>query len=132
MSPPRTLIIPAAVVAGFVAGEALAAEPEDEHRPDTVTIEGQRNRSVNLNDIAYTGSRLGLRHVSDRWANKNNSIKADAYTTLDAALTFRMNQIVATLRGRNLTDEQYTSGSSALMPRLAEPRSAELTLKYDF
>ena len=74
----------------------------------------------------------GLRHVAARWANTNNSIQLDAYTTLDAAFVYRFSQVVATLRGRNLTDELYTSGSSALTPRLAEPRSAEISLKYTF
>ncbi len=74
----------------------------------------------------------GLRHVASRWANTNNSISLDGYTTLDAAVVYRWNQVVATLRGRNLTDELYTSGSSALTPRLAEPRSAEFSLKYNF
>jgi iron complex outermembrane receptor protein len=74
----------------------------------------------------------GLRHVASRWANTNNSIRADGYTTLDAAFTYRFNELVATLRGRNLTDELYTTGSSALTPRLAEPRSAEISLKYSF
>jgi iron complex outermembrane recepter protein len=74
----------------------------------------------------------GLRHVAARWANTNNSIKLDSYTTLDAAIVYRYGPVVATLRGRNLTDELYTSGSSALAPRLEDPRSAELNLKYSF
>ncbi len=74
----------------------------------------------------------GLRHVASRWANTNNSISVDGYTTLDAAIVYRWDQVVATLRGRNLTDELYTTGASALTPRLAEPRSAEISLKYNF
>jgi len=74
----------------------------------------------------------GLRHVSSRWANTNNSIKLDAYTTLDAAFVYRFSQVVATLRGRNLTDERYTSGTSALTPRLEDPRAVEVSVKYSF
>ncbi len=74
----------------------------------------------------------GIRHVASRWANTNNSIRLEGYTTLDAAVVYRWDQLVGTLRGRNLTDELYTSGSSALTPRLAEPRSAEISLKYTF
>lgn len=85
-----------------------------------------------VRDMGAWSVNTGVRHVSERWANTNNSIEADGYTTVDAAVVYRWNRIVATLRGRNLTDELYTSGSSALAPRLAEPRSAEISLKYSF
>lgn len=85
-----------------------------------------------VRDLGAWSFNTGVRHVGDRWANTNNSIEADGYTTVDAAVMYRWNRIVATLRGRNLTDEVYTSGSSALTPRLAEPRSAEISLKYSF
>jgi len=85
-----------------------------------------------VRDMGAWSFNTGVRHVGDRWANTNNSIEADGYTTVDAAVMYRWNRVVATLRGRNLTDEVYTSGSSALTPRLAEPRSAEISLKYSF
>lgn len=74
----------------------------------------------------------GVRHVAERWANTNNSIEVDAYTTVDAGVTLRLGNVVATLRGRNLTDELYTSGSSALTPRLDDPRTTELSMRYSF
>lgn len=75
-----------------------------------------------------------LRHVGERQANNNNGIQLPAYTTLDAALTRRWNQFSTTLRGRNLTDEEYQESASGggLMQRLAEPRSFELGLEYEF
>ena len=54
----------AAGLVGFAAhagvGTAHAAEANDHAAPETVTINGARERSVNLNDVATTGSRLGL------------------------------------------------------------------------
>jgi len=79
-------------------------------------------------------ARAALRHVGERQANNNNGIQLDAYTTLDASLTRRWEQLSVTLRGRNLTDREYApaAASGGLMLRLADPRSAELGLEYVF
>jgi len=79
-------------------------------------------------------ARAALRHVGERQANNNNGIQLDAYTTLDASLTRRWEQLSVTLRGRNLTDREYAPAAAGggLMLRLADPRSAELGLEYVF
>lgn len=76
----------------------------------------------------------GLRHVGEREANNNNGIQLDAYTTLDASIGYRWNNVSATLWGRNLTDAEYTEWASGggLMQRIADPRSYEISLKYSF
>lgn len=75
-----------------------------------------------------------LHHVGERAANTNNAIVLPAYTKVDASLTRSWQHLSATVRGRNLTDELYARGSGAggLMWRLAEARSVELGLRYDF
>jgi iron complex outermembrane recepter protein len=76
----------------------------------------------------------GARHVGERQANNNNGIQLDAYTTFDASVGYRWNSAEIVLRGRNLSDEQYAEWASGngLMVRLADPRSAELSLNYSF
>ena len=75
-----------------------------------------------------------LYHVGEREANANNGIQLPAYTKLDASFTRRWQQFSATMRGRNLTDETYaqSAGGGGLMWRLADPRSVELGLRYEF
>ncbi len=85
-----------------------------------------------VRDMGMWSFTAGMRHVSERWANTNNSIKVDAYTTVDASATVRIGSVTATLRGRNLTDELYTTGASSLTPRLEAPRTAELSMRYVF
>lgn len=79
-------------------------------------------------------AQAGLRYVGEREANNNNGIQLDAYTAVDAAVTRRWNRLSVTLRGRNLTDEQYAEWASGggLMVRLADPRSAELGMRIEF
>lgn len=85
-----------------------------------------------VRDMGFVSMTAGVRHVAARWGNTNNSIEVDAYTTVDASVAARLNPVSITLRGRNLTDELYTTGSSSLTPRLEDPRTAELTIKYAF
>jgi iron complex outermembrane receptor protein len=85
-----------------------------------------------VRDIGIWSLTAGVRYVAERWGNTNNSIKVDGYTTVEASVTANVNPVSITLRGRNLTDELYTTGSSALTPRFEDPRTAELTVKYAF
>ena len=73
-------------------------------------------------------------HVGERQANTNNGIQLPAYTKIDASVTRRWDTLAVTLRGRNLTDELYaqSAGGGGLMWRLAEPRTWELGLRYEF
>jgi iron complex outermembrane receptor protein len=76
----------------------------------------------------------GVRYVGERQANNNNGIQMDAYLTVDASISRQWGPLQATLRGRNLTDEAYEEWASGggLMQRLADPRSAEFSVKYSF
>jgi len=73
----------------------------------------------------------GVRHVGKMAANTNNSIWRDAYTTVDASIGYTWGRTTLTLRGRNLTDEFYATNGSTLL-RLAEPRSAEVSVRHTF
>jgi len=84
--------------------------------------------SRTLGDWLFTA---GLRHVGRMAANTNNSVWRDAYTTLDASVGYTWGRTSFTLRSRNLTDEFYATNGSTLL-RLAEPRSAELSVRTRF
>jgi outer membrane receptor protein involved in Fe transport len=69
-------------------------------------------------------------------ANKS-MLKADAYTTLDAKLGYRLGNLDMNVYGRNLTDEQYVQGfmSNALIGSMAtfgDPRVYGIGVKYGF
>ena len=72
------------------------------------------------------------RYVSDRFGNNNNSVVAAGYSTVDAAISYTWRRAVFTLRGRNLTDAEYEPVAGTTMRRLADPRSAELSARYQF
>ena len=74
----------------------------------------------------------GPRYVGDRFGNTNNSVVAKAYTTVDAAVSYPLGRSTITLRGRNLLDEDYEPIAGTTMRRLADPISAELTLRTLF
>ncbi len=76
----------------------------------------------------------GPRHVGKRAANNNNGIWSEAYTTLDAAAGYAWGNCTFTLRGRNLLDEAYEEmpAGGGAMRRLADPRSAEVSVRYTF
>lgn len=73
-------------------------------------------------------------HVGEREANNNNGIQLDGYVRVDASVSRRWEHFSMSLRGRNLTDETYaqSAGAGGLMWRLADPRSAEIGLRYEF
>jgi len=87
---------------------------------------------VNKRLPAGFATNAGLRYVSDRFANNNNSVVADGYVTLDAALGYTWQRAVFTLRGRNLTDAEYEPVAGTTMRRLADPRSLELSVRHSF
>lgn len=78
--------------------------------------------------------RVALEHVGVRQANNNNGIQLKAYTTLGASIEHRWDRLSLTLRGRNLSDRVYedSAAGGGLMRRLADPRSVELGLRYEF
>lgn len=74
----------------------------------------------------------GVRHVSERYGNVENTQRFAAYTLLDAAVSVRLGRDASlVLRGRNLTDEVYVASGSSQV-RLGEPRAWELALRTRF
>jgi iron complex outermembrane receptor protein len=74
----------------------------------------------------------GPRYVGERAANNANLIWTPAYTTIDASLSYDQGNWSATLRGRNLLNDDYEEWATGLMRRLADPRSVELSARYKF
>jgi iron complex outermembrane receptor protein len=74
----------------------------------------------------------GPRHVSDRFSNTNNSVVAEAYTTVDLSVSYPWKRWSFTLRGRNLLDEEYEPVAGTTMRRLADPISAEFSARVQF
>ena len=81
------------------------------------------------NGLALSG---GPRWVSDRFGNTNNSVVAAGYVTLDASASYQWGRWRLTVRGRNLLDEEYEPVAGTTMRRLADPRSAELSVRVGF
>lgn len=76
----------------------------------------------------------GPRYVGRRAANNNNSLWSDAYTAVDAAAAYAWRHWTLTLRGRNLLDRDYEDFPTAngAMRRLADPRHAEISVRFNF
>jgi iron complex outermembrane receptor protein len=74
----------------------------------------------------------GPRYVDRRAAGNSNLIWTPAYTTLEASVSYQNAGWSATLRGRNLLDEEYEEWATGLLQRLADPISVELSLRRTF
>lgn len=74
----------------------------------------------------------GPRYVDRRAAGNSNLIWTPAYTTLEASVSYQNAGWSATLRGRNLLDEEYEEWATGLLQRLADPISIELSLRRAF
>jgi outer membrane receptor protein involved in Fe transport len=74
----------------------------------------------------------GPRYVGERFGNTNNSVIAKAYTAIDAAVSYPWHRATITLRGRNLLDADYEPVAGTTIRRLADPISAELSLRTSF
>lgn len=81
--------------------------------------------------ITLTGN---LRHNGDFYTSNANTVKVNAFTTLDAAIAWRAPFGTLTLRGRNLTDAFYAdwSGYASGLVFVGAPRSLELALTRRF
>ncbi|WP_304641858.1 TonB-dependent receptor [Pseudomonas sp.] len=86
--------------------------------------------TYDLNPQWRTG--LDARHVSSVYADNANTRWAPAYTLYSAFVRYRVTDNAdVTLRGRNLTDEQYARFISSQY-YLGEPRNVDLTLQMRF
>lgn len=81
---------------------------------------------------------LGAHHAGRYYTDDANTIEVDGYTTLEAAVRYRLavgdRALDLTLRGRNLTDELY-AGYTDISPdqlTIAPPRSVDFTVATRF
>lgn len=81
--------------------------------------------------VTLTGS---VRHNGGFFTSNANTVRVDAYTTVDAAVSWNAPIGTLTLRGRNLTDAFYAdwSGYAAGLLFIGAPRSAELSFSRRF
>lgn len=77
----------------------------------------------------------GVNYVGDRYANLGNTVTLPAYTTLDAAVRYRIRALDLQLNLNNLTDRRYFvagHGSNTNLNLPGAPRNAALTARYAF
>lgn len=81
--------------------------------------------------ITVTGS---VRYNGGFYTSNANTVKVNAFTTLDAAVAWTAEFGTLTLRGRNLTDEFYAdwSGYASGLVFVGAPRSVELSFARKF
>lgn len=75
---------------------------------------------------------LGVTHKSDSYADSLNLLKVPSYTVYDASASYRYKQWVTALNLKNLTDKTYYINPTFGGALPGDPRSAYLTLRYDF
>lgn len=75
----------------------------------------------------------GVFYIGDRAANTANSFDLEAYTVLDAAVSYRLRRWAVGLNLRNLLDERYfESGGGFVVAYPGAPRSVTTTLSVMF
>jgi iron complex outermembrane receptor protein len=76
----------------------------------------------------------GLRHAGRFYTDNANTIRARGYTTVDAAVGYKVSFGEITLRGRNLGDEFYVDYSdvSTTQFQVGAPRTVEIALLASF
>jgi iron complex outermembrane receptor protein len=73
-----------------------------------------------------------IRQVGKRWGDNGNTRRVSGFTTVDAAVGYRIRPGVRVMvRGRNLTDRIYTQSISNTAGRLEPPRSVDVTFTTD-
>ena len=78
---------------------------------------------------------IGINHVSDRYANIENSIKLKSYTLLNLFASYTHNNYRYALHIRNATDEIYAPWSDIFYPgqvALGAPRTIELSVQANY
>lgn len=75
-----------------------------------------------------------LNHVGPMYTDNANQIRINGFTTLDAAVSYRMRNTLLSFRVRNLTDKLYATwaGRATSQVLLAPRRTFELSAKFDF
>jgi len=93
------------------------------------------NLWLNWTPVSTVSAGAGLRYVGSRYANVTNTATLPSYTVLDASVNWAVNRNLSlTLRGRNLTDEDYvtTQYASPQQWLFGDPRSWEISARYRF
>lgn len=77
---------------------------------------------------------LGMNHTGPIYTDRANRIRINGHTTMDAAVSYRMRNVLLTFRVRNLTDRLYAyyAGRSESQVLLAPGRTYELTSSFEF
>jgi iron complex outermembrane receptor protein len=75
-----------------------------------------------------------LNHTGPMYTDTANDIRINGFTTLDAAVSYRMQNTLLAFRVRNLTDKLYATwaGRATSQVLLAPRRTFELSAKFDF
>jgi len=75
-----------------------------------------------------------LNHTGHMYTDNANEIRINGFTTLDAAVSYRMRNALLTFRVRNLTDKLYATwvGRATSQVLLAPRRTFELSARFDF
>ena len=75
-----------------------------------------------------------LRHNGDFYTENANTVRVNAFTTIDAAIAWKAPFGTVSLRGRNLTNKFYAdwSGYASGLVFVGAPRSVELSLLTSF
>ena len=75
-----------------------------------------------------------LNHVGPMYTDNANQIRINGFTTVDAAVSYRLKNALLSFRVRNLTDRLYATwtGRAASQVLLAPRRTFEVSAKFDF
>ena len=122
---------------------AITDPQYEEYRSDTNDYSGKTPRNVpektaNLwvswQFLPHWTASLGSRYVSERYADYANTSKLPNYVVYDASLQWQLSdELRLSLRGKNLSDTaDYVLAPYGEQWILADGRSAELELRYDF
>lgn len=125
-------------------GAVLKARYDDLTGAGGIDLSGNRpvnvpQRTANLT-VFYNFDPLpvtlsaAVHHVGDLYTSTANTVRVAGYTTLDAALGYRLKGATVTLRGRNLANRFYAywSGYSATQVYVGAPRSVDVALTTRF
>ena len=117
--------------------KSVAVESGQPVQGKTATLTPTHSANLWLSKDLPAGFNVGggVNYVGDRFANLGNTVTLPAYTTLDAAVRYRIRALELQLNLNNLTDRRYFvagHGSNANLNLPGAPRNAALTARYAF
>jgi iron complex outermembrane receptor protein len=85
-------------------------------------------------DNSKFGYFVSLNRTGPMFTDTANQIRINGYTTMDAAVSYRLKNALLSLRVRNLTDKLYATwvGRATSQVLLAPRRTFEVSAKFDF